>query len=103
MKIKLITLALAIATATLFGGQTSARAKTTGNPLEADIIVVGGGTAGSILMEELSANGLFTVLGIEAGKNATADLPIEAVGLPAFQLGQTSKPQYFWPGWRQNL
>jgi choline dehydrogenase len=67
----------------------------------ADIIVIGGGTAGSILMSELSQN--FSVLGLEAGQNLTADPAIEAVGLPAFQLVQTGRAQYFWPGWSQTL
>ena len=70
---------------------------------EADIIVIGGGTAGCVLMKELSENGRFSVLGIEAGTNLTTDPAIEAVGLPAFQLAQTGKSQYFWPGWSQTL
>jgi len=99
MNIKFITLALVAATATVFGGQSSPyRDKD-----EADIIVIGGGTAGCILMKELSENGRFSVLGIEAGRNLTTDPAIEAVGLPAFQLAETGKPQYFWPGWNQTL
>lgn len=54
-------------------------------------------------MNELSANGLFSVLGIEGGKNVTDDPAIQAVGLPAFLLAGTGKPQYFWPGWNQTL
>lgn len=104
MKIKFIILVLAFVTANLFGGQSSPyRAKMTGNELEADIIVIGGGAAGCILMNELSANGLFSVIGIEAGQNLTNDPAIEAVGLPAFLLAGTGKPQYFWPGWNQSL
>ena len=99
MNIKLITLALLAATTTVFGGQSSPYR----NKDEADIIVIGGGTAGSILMKELSENGRFSVLGIEAGRNLTTDPAIEAVGLPAFQLAETGKPQYFWPGWNQTL
>jgi choline dehydrogenase len=75
----------------------------TRNELEADIIVIGGGAAGCILMSELSENGLFSVLGIEGGLNLTDDPDIETVGLPAFQLIDTGKPQYFWPGWNQTL
>jgi|SRR5579862_1973708 len=99
MNIKFVTLALLAATTTVFGGQSSPyRDKD-----EADIIVIGGGTAGCILMKELSENGRFSVLGIEAGRNLTTDPAIEAVGLPAFQLAETGKPQYFWPGWNQTL
>jgi hypothetical protein len=99
MKIKFIILALTTATANLFGEHSSPyRCKVSGNELEADIIVVGGGAAGCILMSKLSENGLFSVLGIEGGKNLTNDPAIEAVGLPAFLLAGTGKPQYFWPG-----
>lgn len=104
MKIKFIILVLAFATANLFGRQSSPyRAKMSGNELEADIIVIGGGAAGCILMRELSANGIFEVLGMEGGKNLTNDPEIQAVGLPAFLLAGTGKPQYFWPGWNQTL
>ena len=99
MNIKFITLVLVAATTTVFGGQSSPYREKD----EADIIVIGGGTAGSILMKELSENGPFSVLGIEAGRNLTTDPAIEAVGLPAFQLAETGKPQYFWPGWNQTL
>jgi len=99
MNIKFVTLALLAATTTVFGGQSSPYRDND----EADIIVIGGGTAGCILMRELSENGRFSVLGIEAGRNLTADPAIEAVGLPAFQLAETGRPQYFWPGWNQTL
>ena len=102
MKIKFITLALVTVTVNLFGDSASPyRCKMSGNKLEADIIVVGGGAAGCVLMSKLSEN--FSVLGIEAGKNLTKDPRIEAVGLPAFLLAGTGKPQYFWPGWNQTL
>jgi choline dehydrogenase len=98
MNIKFITLALIAATTTVFGGQSSPyRVKS-----QADVIVIGGGTSGCILMKELSENG-FSVLGIEAGRNLTTDPAIEAVGLPAFQLAETGRAQYFWPGWNQTL
>lgn len=104
MKTKFIILFLVIATVNLFGGQSSPyRCKMSGNELEADIIVIGGGAAGCILMNELSANGLFSVIGIEGGKNLTKDPAIQAVGLPAFLLAATGKAQYFWPGWNQTL
>lgn len=104
MKIKFIALALVTATVNLFGDSFSPyRCKMSGNELEADIIVVGGGAAGCILMSELSKNGQFSVLGIEGGLNLTTDPAIEAVGLPAFLLAGTGKPQYFWPGWNQTL
>lgn len=101
MNIKCIILVLACAATNLFGGPY--RAKMSGNQLEADIIVIGGGAAGCIVMNELSENGLFSVIGIEGGKNLTDDPAIQAVGLPAFLLAGTGKPQYFWPGWNQTL
>jgi choline dehydrogenase len=101
MNIKFITLVLVAATATAFGGQSQSSPYRQKD--EADIIVIGGGTAGSILMKELSENGRFSVLGIEAGRNLTTDPAIEAVGLPASQLAETGRPQYFWPGWNQTL
>ncbi len=103
MKTKFVTLALtlATATATLFGSPY--RCKMSGNNLEADIIVIGGGAAGCVLMEQLSADGRFSVLGIEGGLNLTQDPAIQAVGLPAFLLAGSGKPQYFWPGWNQTL
>lgn len=104
MNIKLIILVLVTATVNLFGDHSSPyRAKMSGNELEADIIVVGGGAAGCILMSELSKNGLFSVLGIEGGLNLTDDPAIEAVGLQAFLLAGTGKPEFFWPGWNQTL
>ena len=104
MKIKLITLALITAAVNLFGDPSSPyRCRMSGNELEADIIVIGGGAAGCILMSELSENGLFSVIGIEGGLNLTNDPAIEAVGLPAFLLAGTGKPKYFWPGWNQTL
>jgi choline dehydrogenase len=102
MKIKFIVLALVTATVNLFGDQFSPyRCRMSGDTLEADIIVIGGGAAGCILMSELSQNGLFSVLGIEGGLNLTNDPEIEAVGLPAFLLAGTGKPNFFWPGWNQ--
>jgi choline dehydrogenase len=68
---------------------------------EADIIVVGGGAAGCILMNQLSAKGRFSVLGLEAGANLTSDPQIEAIGLPAFLLPGTAPEKYFWSGWKQ--
>lgn len=104
MKIKFFILALITATTNLFGDHSSPyRCKMSGNKLEADIIVVGGGAAGCILMSQLSKNGQFSVLGIEGGANITHDPAITAVGLPAFLLAGTGKPQYFWPGWNQTL
>jgi len=107
MKIKFIALALvALVTATvnLFGGQSAPyRCRMSSNELEADIIVIGGGAAGCVLMSELSENGRFSVLGIEGGLNLTDDPAIQAVGLPALLLAGTGKPQYFWPGWNQTL
>lgn len=104
MKIKFITIALVTAITQLFGdSQEPYRCKLSGNKLEADIIVIGGGAAGCILMNKLSENGQFSVLGIEGGLNLTDDPAIEAVGLPALLLAGTGKPQYFWPGWNQTL
>jgi len=104
VNIKFTIFALVTATTNLFGDQSSPyRCKMSGNELEADIIVIGGGAAGCILMSELSENGLFSVLGIEGGLNLTNDPAIQQVGLPAFLLAGTGKPQYFWPGWNQSL
>lgn len=106
MKIKFIILSLITTTINLFAGQSSAepyRCRMSGDKLEADIIVIGGGAAGCILMNKLSENGRFSVLGIEGGPNLTSDPAIEAVGLEAFLLSGTGKPQYFWPGWNQTL
>lgn len=105
MKIKYFSLALLIISANLFGGHCDKpyQCKMSGNELEADIIVIGGGAAGCILMNKLSENGRFSVLGLEGGKNLTDDPAIEAIGLPAFLLAGTGKPQYFWPGWNQTL
>ncbi len=104
MKIKFITLALITATVNLFGDQSSPyRCKMSGNELVADVIVVGGGAAGCILMSQLSEKGQFSVLGIEGGLNLTNDPAIEAVGLPAFLLAGTGKFKYFWPGWNQTV
>ena len=100
MKIKFITLALVTATVNLFGDPSAPyRCRMSGGELEADIIVVGGGAAGCVLMSELSKN--FSVLGIEGGANITHDPAIEQVGLPALLLANTGKYKYFWPGWNQ--
>ena len=96
MKIKFITFVLFVAYQNF---ATPAKKES----LEADIIVVGGGAAGCVLMNKLSENGLFSVLGIEAGPNLTSDPEIEAVGLPAFLLPATAAYKYFWWGWRQTV
>ena len=104
MKIQFITLALVTVTVNLFAGHSSPyRCKMSGNELEADVIVIGGGAAGCILMSELSEKGQFSVLGIEGGLNLTADPAIEAVGLPALLLAGTGRAKYFWPGWNQTV
>jgi choline dehydrogenase len=97
MKFGYIIFALAMAIANfdvepLFSKQKS---------LKADFIVLGGGAAGCVLMNKLSKDGLFSVLGIEAGPNLTSDPEIEAVGLPALLLPATAAYKYFWWGWRQ--
>ena len=115
MKIKFITFALVASIASLFGDQGSLvnsyqqhlqKDRKCCMPvnekcLEADIIVVGGGAAGCVLMNQLSENGRYSVLGIEAGANLTSDPAIEAVGLPALLLPGTAAYKYFWWGWKQ--
>lgn len=104
MNIKFITLALVTATVNLFGDSSSPyRCKMSRDKLEADIIVIGAGAAGCVVMNQLSENGLYSVLGIEGGLNLVTDPAIEAVGLPAFLLAGTGKAKYFWPGWNQSL
>lgn|GEM_PF-594767 len=104
MMIKLIIFALTTIAINLFGNQSSPyRCKMSGNNLEADIIVIGGGAAGCVLMSELSEKGQFSVLGIEGGLNLTTDPEIEAVGLPALLLAGTGRYKYFWPGWSQTV
>ncbi|MBA3721232.1 MAG: GMC family oxidoreductase [Parachlamydiaceae bacterium] len=108
MKIKIFTLALITATASLFGDQLDLGIpyqcnKSEIENLEADIIVVGGGAAGCVLMNQLSKNGLYSVLGIEGGPNLTNDPAIEAVGIPALLLATTGRYKFFWPGWSQTL
>lgn len=102
MRFKCMALALVMTTVNLFG-DTPYRCKMSGGELEADIIVIGGGAAGCIVMNQLSADGEFSVLGIEGGLNLTNDPAIEAVGLPAFFLAGTGKYKYFWPGWNQSV
>jgi choline dehydrogenase len=101
MKIKFITLVLVTATVNIFGNQHPLSSSQ--QHLEADIIVVGGGAAGCVLMNQLSENGLYSVIGIEGGLNLTTDPAIEAVGLPAFLLPSTSAYKYFWWGWKQSM
>ncbi|MCE5295238.1 MAG: GMC family oxidoreductase [Chlamydiales bacterium] len=95
MRLKHSFLAFLFATVNLFASNTTC--------YEADIIVIGGGAAGCVLMNRLSENGRFTVLGIEAGANMTRDPAIEAVGLPALLLPATDAYKYYWWGWRQTV
>ncbi len=101
MKFKFIAFASVIATTSLFGGNHPFKMPIKDKCIEADIIVLGGGAAGCVLMKQLSEDGLFSVLGIEAGPNVTTDPAIEAVGLPALLLPATASYKYFWWGWRQ--
>lgn len=96
------TFALVMATVSLFGNQP-VEAKINEKCLEADIIVIGGGAAGCVLMNQLSKDGCFSVLGIEAGPNVTSEPEIEAVGLSAFFLPATAAYKYYWWGWRQTV
>src|SRR5437868_6052466 len=89
MKFKSVSLALVIATASLFGDH-SFKMPVKDGCLEADIIVMGVGASGCVLMNQLSEHGRFSVLGIEAGPNLTGDPAIEAVGLPALLLPATA-------------
>ncbi len=70
---------------------------------EADIIVIGGGASGCVLMNKLSEYGQYSVLGLEAGANRTSDPEIEAVGLDALLLPATDAYKYYWWGWRQTI
>lgn len=99
---KFITFTLVVGTLNLFGDQPC-RKPVNDKCLEADIIVLGGGAAGCVLMNQLSKNGHFSVLGIEAGLNLTSDPAIEAVGLDAFLLPATDAYKYYWWGWRQTI
>ncbi|MBS0635640.1 MAG: GMC family oxidoreductase [Verrucomicrobia bacterium] len=90
-----LALSCILAATSLFGSQKKC--------LEADIIVIGGGAAGCVLMNKLSEDGRFSVLGIEAGDNRTRDPEIEAVGLPALLLPATDAYKYYWSGWRQTV
>jgi len=111
MKFSFIIFALAIASINLFGKQGSmidqprvaARSKMPAieNGPVADIIVIGGGAAGGILMSELSKRCVFSVLGLKAGPNSTTNPAIEAVGLPAFMLPVPANYGFFWPGFGQ--
>lgn len=104
MKLKFFIVTLVTASANLFGNHNPPyRCQMSADKLEADIIVIGGGASGCVLMHQLSKNGQYSVLGIEGGPNITNDPAIKAVGLPAFLLAGTGKPQYFWPGWNQTL
>lgn len=105
---KRFALVLLVMTHGLFGdgcgcGSSPYRVRMSGNEMEADIVVVGGGAAGCVVMNKLSENGRFSVIGIEGGANLTNDPAIQAVGLPAFLLAGTGKAKYFWPGWNQTL
>src|SRR5437667_155889 len=68
---------------------------------DADIIVIGAGAAGCVVMNQLSK--YFSVLGLEAGGNVTGDPAIQAVGLPAFLLPAIAPEKYFWSGLRQTV
>jgi choline dehydrogenase len=102
MKFKCTTFALVIATVNLFS-KHHCEMPVSDQCLEADIIVLGGGAAGCVLMNELSKNGQFSVLGIEAGLNLTNDPAIQAVGLPAFLLPSIAAHKYYWWGWKQTV
>lgn len=101
MKLNFLTCAFILSTFNLFADQPVE--KRNRECLEADIIVVGGGAAGCVLMNKLSENGQFSVLGIEAGANLTSDPEIEAVGLPALLLPASSAYKYYWWGWKQTV
>lgn len=102
MKLTISAFAFFLATASLFGHESSS-SKSQEKSYEADIVVIGGGAAGCVLMNQLSKHGAFSVLGIEAGPNATSDPEIEAVGLPALLLPATAAYKYYWWGWRQTV
>ena len=58
-----------------------------------DIIIIGGGSAGSLLAARLSSNPAIKILVLEAGKNLNEDANVRTIGLARSMLGN---PSYDW-------
>src|SRR5699024_12817104 len=64
-----------------------------------DYIVIGTGTAGSVLAKKLTDDLKTSLLSIEAGDNNSKERPIrDSRFAPPFILRDNFSPEYYWPG-----
>ena len=68
-----------------------------GSTYTADYVVVGAGTAGSVVAKVLSDNLKTSVLALEAGENHNTDPSIQ-LSINAPEVGFEDQAAYFWPG-----